>query len=258
MKFFSFFHWYFGEDFSICYIKRNMERINVKPYIWITIFIIISLIIIVFAYQKHRMFLTFSEYFVDKKYEDAIQLYVDKKVNSRELHNIGNAYLEEFTENFDGSDISLLEKSVESYEKSIWMSPDEDTTYNYIYAKNLLDSYKNQQEEEQEKQEEEDSQQWEDGQQQGENESASGSGSQNNNGNTAISQRNEEFFLNESDKLSNMSEDEKKQLEQYIEKLKEDQLRNQKYFWKARVGNEFDERIKNFFGGINRGWEKDW
>ncbi len=71
-------------------------------------------------------------------------------------------------------------------------------------------------------------------------------------------QRGEDYLLQESQKIDNLTKQEKESLKKITEQLKQEQIYNQKYFWKKQQKSDFTNIIDNFFGTLDRGGEKDW
>ncbi|MBL1145291.1 MAG: tetratricopeptide repeat protein [Bacteroidetes bacterium] len=86
------------------------------------------------------------------KYEEASKFFQavaakseDKEIKSKAFHNLGNSLLKE----------KKLEESIEAYKKSLINNPkDEETRYNYAYAKQQLQEQQKQEQEQQENKDE--------------------------------------------------------------------------------------------------------
>ena len=181
--------------------------------------------------------------------------------NPAYLHNLGNTSYELY--NPQEKNIETLETSLEYFKKSLSIWENEDTRVNHDIVASLLQEHRQTPEQEKEdapeqeaeKQEQDDaessknSEDAQDSQAQNENQSQNG---------PQINQRDEEYKMQESEKLWELSPQEQNALEQKIEQLKQDQQYNQNVFNKKPQQGNFNNIFDMFFE--NQVWweQKDW
>lgn len=168
------------------------------------------------------------------------------------LHNYGNASFKSFTAS-GYINPTLLQQANEYFSWSLQLEENEDTRYNYDLTKSLLELYKqddipedpNQKSDETQWENSQNSQEWESWENQ-----QQVSPSQNG--------RDNEYFLDSQDEIAPLNAKEQEQLNQSIDELKRDQMRNQQFYWKQQQLSPFQEAFESIFWGIERGDEKDW
>ena len=182
------------------------------------------------------------------------------------LHNLWNSFYELSQERQDMQQI-YLESALESYSWSLSLQEHIDTRFNYDFVKELLkeqneqdekqqqDDWKNQDQEKSESWWEEQEQSSEESQQQEWKDEQSWEKQQ-----WWTAERGENYQLQESQDIGEMSQQEERLLEETLERLEKEQIYNQRFFNKKdqELWDPFDEIRKRFFGEINTGGEKDW
>ncbi len=162
------------------------------------------------------------------------------------LHNIGNAWYK-IGQKSDGDKQSMMYSlALGAYSGALSYWEDEDTRYNYEFVKRLL-PWGKPQEEQQEEQEEQQGAWWQQSQQDQdqdqdqeseetesetppESDTESESEAQENQTTQQPIERDEQYQLEQADDLEELSPREEKQMEQYIETLKQEQLENQRFY----------------------------
>lgn len=223
--------------------------------------------------MQQEQFLEASEFFMKLS---------DKSIS---LHNLGNVFFEHGYRQSWQEKIQYYRQSVIFYELSLEEREDEGTRKNYEYVMSLLQE----QEQESQNQEsdsdqnqpespEESSSQWSDESQpeipspeesSQPQESASQQDTweqqpsqEQNTQNMQVPERGEQYQLQESDSAQDLSSQELKALEQYIDDLENTQQRNQQFFGKQSPTTSwdvFDQLFRNpFFEQNLDSTEKDW
>lgn len=178
-----------------------------------------------------------------------------------------------------------LHKALEAYSWSLFIEEHEDTRYNYEYIKNLLlpEEGKSDTQEKnlQENQDNQNNTQWEESWSDnsssfsqekswdnGQNPSWEDLESREEESLESSEENSKEFSQGESsqsieenkskEEETLLSENQKQQLENAVESLKNQQIYNQRYFGKQEQDTDFFWNFESFFGEVDRGWEKDW
>jgi hypothetical protein len=261
------------------YIFQNCYNMN-KNY---SLIFFVFLIFLAGAFMKpYYDFLILNSLYREWKYQEIIEEY-SENFESSFLHNIGNSYyrLYEREEN-----IEYLTASIWAFSGSLQIEDNDDTRFNYDFVRSLL---LNREEKEQDKKEQDtdsyQQDQWSEqqlGEQKNWNEQSGGDeqstdsntwwtgsvqqDSQNWQENTQwqdstssmSAERREEYSLDENDAVWALSDEDKKALERQIEALKQQQIYNQRYFWKQNQQPNFGSIFDNFLWEVERGWEKNW
>ncbi len=226
-----------------------MQR-NIKTFLFISV--LISWVCIFSAWNIYKDFFYFKKDYSQGFYSQALDNHVDEDV--RMLHNFWNAALWNYFSS-EISDSKILEEALSYYSGSLNISEHPDTRYNYNVVTSLLENIT--QNEEQTSQEQQswswsksqDNEWWEEDKNE-EEQWESGAPIKN--------QREEWYTLWDEQKITEMSEAEKKELEEITQQLKTQQIYNQKYYNKQEQWSNFQNSFESFFGDINRGGEKDW
>lgn len=204
-------------------------------------------------------------------------------------HNIGNSSYRMYQMS---RDINFLKASQQHYAASLEKKEHADTRFNYDFVTKLLESAENEasQTSKEQDQNETESQEnnsdttsnsaskqdaWEQktdsgsqessspetqsGTMQEENQSQSGGKSEASSSGIQQNSRPENYKLSENQNIADLSPEQMKELEEYIEWLKQEQMKLQPYYGKRESENNFDQMFdtffeKNFWGN----GEKDW
>ena len=161
-------------------------------------------------------------------------------------------------------EIKYLEESLEMYAQALDLWEYENTRYNYDYVFQILEAKK---EEQKNKQAEEDNQesldnmqdkeekwnmQWEEEVEDNSNQEES------QNSNNFQKERGEGYSLDSSQEIPDLTENEEKLLDETIDRLKQGQVYNQKYYNKKPQENNFKSAFNTFFWTLDRGGEQNW
>lgn len=231
-----------------------------RSYI-LCLFILICFATVFFAWKWYEDYYNFNRLYEQEKYNDILEsLWTTQSPEM--LHNLWNAAFSQFSASGSFSEISFLQSALNYYSGSLNISENADTRYNYNLSKALLDIFSQEEEQKQETEE----QWWENNAQNnsGENgeakqEEAENQDAQQEKSNTPIqNSRQEEYRLSESEEIEKLSDKEEKELEEAIERLKQDQVHNQNFYGKKEQKSDFQNIFESFFGSIDRGGEKDW
>lgn len=217
------------------------------------------------SYNSYTNFGKFESLYISKDYSEIVNSWDFKDKNPESLHNIWNTYYHIFSEDMD--DLISLQSAVNSYSWSLHLEEHPDTRYNYLFTKILLDSLRQQQTQENQEEEENseagewNSESWEQPEwSNGEESSWDPSTQQWWEWEDEIIQdsRGQEYYLEDSEKVEDMTESEQALLERELEQLKLQQENNQQFFGKKPQETQFWNVFDSFFGWIDRGGEKDW
>ena len=213
-------------------------------------------------YLAHREYIIFQELYNAKEYNIILEIYEDNQ-SDLWLHNKWNA---SFWEYEVSQDISLLEQSVLYFSWSLAISENDDTRFNYEYTSWLLERWDTPQEEDDLSNQNDEFSQGGDSWEQQQDTTWSWANSQQ--WQSQLSQKTGDQSEQESGSWSTtedtsergeLSAEERAAIEAQTERLKRDQIYNQKYFWtQKQQGNEVSDVFESFFGSVDRGGEKDW
>lgn len=172
-----------------------------------------------------------------------------------------------FWEKWEEKQQTLWHQALSEYKKSLEVKENSDTQYNYEVISQLLTEQQQSESEENQDEEFQENQDTQPEESEQENNSQSNQESweqgEETTQNNPLNQRGEEYMLEESDTVQELSQDQIEELEQYIDSLEYQQQQNQKYFWKKPdldSGDIFDSLFPNPFFDSNL-WgteEKDW
>lgn len=235
-----------------------------KKYIITWSIFIICTFIIFLANKDFLYYKNFSDLYNNEEYSQLSSINTIEKKSPENYHNLWNTWYRIFQESKLKED---LEKSVRYYSWSLDISENDSTRYNYEFTKTILDFLDTQQQEqeEQEQQEEQEmnnsapqewepeestKEQWDSQEWQNSQESENIQSSQDTRWN--------QYYLWEEDTVKKLSEDEKAFLEEQLKVIRQWQSKNQQFFGKQSEENQFWNIFDNFFGEVDRWWEKDW
>lgn len=176
------------------------------------------------------------------------------------LHNMWNAWYRYFqsTRNLEDA-----KKSLNYYSSSLEIEENEDTRFNYEFLKKILDGWDSENSEEQDSEEQasedamqdeweawsQDSEKTEDNETNdtSEDESQAPEESSQSSQNVQVSPRESQYYLNKQDRIEPLSPTERQAIESAIDRLKQEQLYNQKYFNPSESTNPVDDMFESFF-----------
>jgi len=172
------------------------------------------------------------------------------------LHNYGVTALDRFistwmTQINDLVDANLL------FSWSLRKGENEKTRYQYEFTKSLLDMLDSspEQESEDESAQNQDQADWDSGEENQDQQSQEGEqweSSSTQNG------RDSQYFLSQGEEIQPLTPREEQELQQSIQQLKNDQMRNQQFYGKQDQITPFQEAFDSIFGSVDRWGEKDW
>jgi len=186
-----------------------------------------SLFLWVFFVLEYKKYLDFKDLYFEWMYEDILL----KKPNTtpETYHNYGQTALLSFMTG-GYSEPSLLIGSNEYFSGSLLMQEHEDTRIMYEFTSDLLELFQDKIQQQQQQDSQWEQQEWqEQSSEDGENQDK---WEQSNQAPSAQNGRDSEYFLSEKESIQPLSEWEQQKIEQSIEKLKRDQMRNQQFYWK--------------------------
>lgn len=191
------------------------------------------------------------------------------------LHNNGNAYVWLATQN-PWEALNLLENALASYSGSLTQEENEQTRENYQMLQDFLKKIQQRSESDQD-QNQESNESNTGGQEDSENTSNSGStentseslskqdneNKESSENSTLQNERGEGYYMQESDQIWEMTQEEREALEQITESLKQQEIWNQRYFNKSDTNSldsfeSYFDTLFPFDEEIQRGGEKDW
>jgi len=228
-----------------------MNKKIILYFICLFIFIII-LIKIFFIYQEEQ---DFKIKYITWEYESILSneyIWKDPWV----LHNYANTAFQSFSWS-SFQDLSALEEAVGYYSWSLNIREHQVTRENYETSKALLELLNAQKEEQQEQKQEWEDQSW-DWQDGTGSEWAQWESEQGSNQNPTVDSRGSEYLLGEDDAIEDLTQEEKQELQKAIDRLKKEQISNQRYYGKQPQDWNIQDVFDSFFGTVDRGWEKDW
>ncbi len=204
------------------------------------------------------------------KYYEKILSNTWQKEDLKANYNLWNAYFKLWKQENDLEKMIIFrKKSLENYKNILDKKNDKKTSQNYDYVKKKLEELEQEQKQEQKQdwwkpkndtlkkeKQEDNTKNWEKKQ----DENAT---------NENKSWEWNEYDIKKDSKLKELTEDEKRQLEEYNEQLKEQQKQNSKNFWKKSNSNQEDVfdifsqdpffgNYENFDNSILNWNEKDW
>lgn len=172
------------------------------------------------------------------------------------LHNYGITAFELFKES-GFSDISPLQQANLLFSWSLQKQENEKTRYQYDFTTALLDLFKTEQPQDQDQQTQENQQEWNQWES-WENEQGEEWSEQDNSWSQSQNWRDSQYFLQQEEDIPPLSPVEQQQVQESIEQLKLDQMKNQQFYGKQEQLTPFQEAFDSVFWTVDRGWEKDW
>lgn len=241
-----------------------------KLKISVGVFLFLSFLGAVFFWREFFLSSLFSSAYRQEAYGDAETVLLTKAfLEAADLHNLGNTLYKQSLSST--AEQKSLERALFYYSGSLKKQEHPDTRYNYEFVKKLLDTFQSQ---EQEKQEESQESQEEEqpASQQEQKKNTSQSGATTGSGDSPTEDtptqpweeqssvlqnaRADQYRLQEDQTLKALSPQEQAALEQAIEELQQEQVYNQRFFWKQGNGKtDFEKRFESLFGWSE---EKDW
>lgn len=222
---------------------------KILKWIIIVIIFILSLVWIFLWWLKHSDYRIFSQLYTNKQYELILSTFPYIAHSSEHYHNLGNTSYNLYDTSKDN--IEHLKNAQTYYAQSLNIEEHEDTRYNYELVSKLINEFPRKKEEENNG----DGKSGDQGKKQDDEKSKkSGSGS-----NIADSPRDKEYYLNENDTIETLSDDQRRELDAYIESLKSQQEHFQKYFGKKKQEQDFwKNMIESIFWDLGNESNKDW
>ena len=162
-----------------------------------------------------------ERYYQSGAYEKSYELLQQLPPSPENLYNMGNTL---FHLSASGAQQDILRNALSFYEASLKEQENTYTRMNYQYAKQFLKEEKQGQKQEQQSQEQQENK---------ENQSSSGSEESSNSEKQARigpQEREEQYILQEEEKLDAITEQERQKIESYIQEMKQEETQNRKYF----------------------------
>ena len=212
---------------------------------------------------RYNDFVEFQNMYEREEYQEILSWAIANSNAAYELHNLWNTSYKLYEQNWSIHS-EELENAISYYSGALMISEHPDTRYNYELLlkeqEKFTQEWEGQEVKPQESEEENtDESSPESGSWSSSEESESSSSDQQQAWQPSISSRDDQYKLNKQESIDKLTQQEEQALEDTIERLKQEQFYNQRYFGKEETPSNFDNLFEMFFeGSIDRGWEKDW